>query len=84
MRSLRDFTVVRPNEWHEELARGKPVAASSTVTQDAGRANLRFPATSPAAVVDGNVWSCWLSEPSDSQWIAVDLGRPEKLSRVEA
>jgi len=83
VRSLRDFTVVRPAEWHEELARGKPVTASSTVRQDASLANLRFPATSPAAVVDGNVWSCWLSEPSDSQWIAVDLGRPERISRVE-
>ncbi len=83
VQSLRDFAVVRPAEWHEELARGKPVAASSTVTQDAGAANLRFPATSPAAVVDGNVWSCWLSEPSDAQWIAVDLGRPEKISRVD-
>ena len=36
-----------------------------------------------AAVVDGNVWSCWASKPSDAEWIAVDLGRPEKISRVD-
>ena len=47
VRSLRDFTVVRPAEWHEELARGKPVVASSTVAQDARRANLRFPCHEP-------------------------------------
>ena len=35
-----------------------------------------------ANAVDGKAWTRWSSEPSDPQWIAVDLGRPTQISRV--
>ena len=75
VQSLRDFFVVPAHEWREEIARGKPVTASSSVGGDA--------AYSAAAAVDGNVWTRWLSEASDPQWIAVDLEHPEKVCRVD-
>jgi hypothetical protein len=73
--SLRDFTVVPAAQWREEIARGKPVTASSSVGND--------PAYSAAAAVDGNVWTRWLSAASDPQWITVDLERPERVCRVD-
>jgi hypothetical protein len=33
--------------------------------------------------VDGNPATRWSSEFSDPQWLAVDLGKPEAISRVE-
>ena len=60
----------------EGLAKGKPVKASSSVT--VGGEN--YPA---AAAVDGDPSTRWSSEFSDPQWIAVDLGGPTKISRVE-
>jgi hypothetical protein len=76
VQSLRDFTVVPAHEWREEIARGKPVTASSSVGEG-------DPAYSATAAVDGNVWTRWLSAASDPQWIAVDLGQPEKVCRVD-
>ena len=29
------------------------------------------------------MWTRWLSAASDPQWIAVDLGQPEKVCRVD-
>jgi hypothetical protein len=40
-------------------------------------------AIGPEAVVDGNPATRWSSEFSDPQWIAVDLGEPKRVSRVE-
>jgi hypothetical protein len=76
VQSLRDFTAVPPADWREEVARGKPTTSSSNVTGGDS-------AYSAAAAVDGNVWTRWLSEASDTQWIAVDLGQAEKVCRVE-
>jgi hypothetical protein len=83
VQSLRDFAVLPPAEWREEIARGKAVVASSSIREDVTLADLRHPATGPAAVVDGNVWTCWASKPSDAEWIAVDLGHAEKISHVD-
>lgn len=78
VRSLRDFAVLTDAERQarEGLARGKPVQASSTVTRD----GESFP---PEGAVDGNSTTRWSSEFSDPQWIAVDLGKPTTVSRVE-
>jgi hypothetical protein len=74
--SLRDFDVRPEAESTEELAHGKPVMASSTVTVG----GVSYPASD---AVDGNIGTRWSSEFSDAQWIAVDLGRPARISRVE-
>jgi hypothetical protein len=76
VRSLRDFLVMTAADRRARfgLAVGKPVQASSSITKDG--------ATSPAAAVDGNHRTRWSSEFSDPQWIAVDLEKPERVSRV--
>jgi len=53
------------------LALGKTAAASSTYTG--------FPA---ANVTDGNTSTRWASQSSDSQWIYVDLGEVEMMTRI--
>lgn len=75
--SLRDFAILTPEERaaREGLALGKPASASSNLARDG--------ATSPAAVVDGDPSTRWSSEFSDPQWIAIDLGKPTQISRVE-
>lgn len=77
IRSLRDFAILTPAERarRKGLAAGMPVTASSTLNQDG--------ATSPAAVVDGDPATRWSSAFSDPQWLAIDLGQPQKVSRVE-
>ena len=76
VRSLRDFIVMTDAQRRarQGLAMGRPVLASSSIAQDG--------ATSPAAAVDGNPATRWSSKFSDPQWIAVDLGKPERVSRV--
>ncbi|GAA0813447.1 discoidin domain-containing protein [Spirilliplanes yamanashiensis] len=54
------------------LSQGKPVTASSSE-------NASFPAT---AAVDGDAGTRWASAFSDPQWIRVDLGSPQAISRV--
>ena len=55
---------------------GQPVKTSSVVTVG--------PDTYPAELaVDGNASTRWSSEFSDPQWLAVDLGRVAKISRVQ-
>lgn len=73
--SLRDFEVKPEAEQTEEVARGKPVTASSSVTVG----GVAYPASD---AVDGNIWTRWSSEFSDNQWLAVDLGQPTRISRV--
>jgi hypothetical protein len=77
IRSLRDFAILTAAERaaRDGIATGKPVTASSNLELSG--------ATSPAAAVDGNPSTRWSSQFSDPQWIAIDLGRPEKISRVE-
>jgi len=76
VRSLRDFSIMTDKERQTRhgIAAGKPVQASSNLKEGG--------ATSPAAAVDGRSNSRWSSEFSDPQWLAVDLGRPERISRV--
>jgi hypothetical protein len=78
VRSLRDFAILTEAERRakEGLSKGKPVKASSSVTVG----SEHYPA---AAAVDGDPSTRWSSEFSDPQWIAVDLGSPTKISRVE-
>ena len=65
----------RPNCGPREVsATGRPVKASSSIAL-AG-------ATSPAAAVDGRLDTRWSSAFSDPQWIAVDLQKVERISRV--
>lgn len=75
--SLRDFSVLSAEERkaREGIAVGRPVKASSSIERDG--------ATNPEAAVDGNPATRWSSEFSDPQWLAVDLGKPETVSRVE-
>ena len=76
VRSLRDFRILSDAERlaPRSLATGKPVKASSNLAE-AG-------ATSPAAAVDGRHDTRWSSKWSDPQWIAVDLQKIERISRV--
>lgn len=71
--SVRHFTVYTPAQIG--LAYGKPVKASSSE-------NARNCA-SPDALTDGRPDTGWMSQASDPQWIAVDLGGSTKISRVE-
>jgi hypothetical protein len=78
VRSLRDFEALSREQIDARygVARNKPVSASSSLTLN----GESFPA---ALAVDGNVATRWSSEFSDPQWIAIDLGEPITVSRVE-
>jgi hypothetical protein len=77
VRSLRDFSVLTAEQLAalKGIAAGKRVTASSSITLSG--------ATTPEAVVDGDLGTRWSSEFSDPQWLAVDLGAPTKISGVE-
>ncbi len=76
--SLRDFAVLtaEQREAHRNLAEGRPVKASSVLTKDGQTYRAEF-------AVDGNHDTRWSSEFSDPQWIAVDLGSTQTVSRVD-
>jgi len=76
VRSRREFGILTDEERRARngIAAGRPARASSSLNRDG--------ATSPAAAVDGNPGTRWSSEFSDPQWIAVDLGKVEKVDRV--
>ena len=78
VRSLRDVTVTSETERQarDGIAAGKPATASSVET--AG--GTPFPASN---AVDNTLETRWSSERSDPQWLAVDLGTPQRVSRVE-
>jgi len=78
VQSLRDFEVLSGEQKKARLglAVGKPAKASSEVTVN----GEKFPAK---YAVDGDRSTRWSSEFSDPQWIAVDLGEPVEISRVE-
>jgi len=77
VRSVRDLVLLNEAQRRarDGIGIGRPVNASSSITKDG--------ATSPEAAVDGNPATRWSSEFSDPQWFAVDLGKPQKVSRVE-
>ena len=76
--SHRYFNILSEAEIRESygLAYRKPVTASSSVTVD----GVTYPASN---AVDGSDGTRWSSDFSDPQWLAVDLGKPEEISRVE-
>jgi hypothetical protein len=78
VRSVRDLVLLSQAERdaRDGIAKGCPVKASSALTKD----GQTYPA---ADAVDGQPATRWSSEFSDPQWIAVDLGTPRRISRVE-
>jgi hypothetical protein len=76
--SVRDFAVLSEAQKlaRQGLAFGKPVRASSVLTKD-GVTHAAEHAT------DGKRATRWSSEFSDPQWLAVDLGEPAQIARVE-
>jgi hypothetical protein len=78
VRSLRDFAVLTPEqiEARRSLATGRPVKASSVLTLNGETYRAEF-------AVDGKTDTRWSSEFKDPQWIAVDLGETQSISRVE-
>ncbi len=78
VRSVRDFAILTEDQRQarDGISQGKPVKASSVVTVG----GESYPA---ANAVDGNPATRWSSEFSDPQWIAIDLGEPQRIARVE-
>ena len=78
VRSLRDFAVLtaEQREARRNLAEDRPVTASSVLTKDGQTYRAEF-------AVDGKRDTRWSSEFAESQWLAVDLGETQTLSRVE-
>lgn len=76
--SLRDFTVLSPEEIEarRNLALGRPVTASSVLTRDGQTYHAGF-------AVDGKPDTRWSSEFADPQWLAIDLGSLQPVSRFE-
>ena len=70
MESLRNFEAVTEDRLNVELAREKGDRLSSLPDRPASNA------------VDGKGWTRWSAEPSDTQWLMVDLVAPQKMSRV--
>ncbi len=78
VRSLRDFRILTPEEREarRNLAQGCPVKASSVLSLDGQTYRAEF-------AVDGKPDTRWSSEFRDPQWLAVDLGGMQSISRVE-
>ncbi|MCX7048884.1 MAG: discoidin domain-containing protein [Candidatus Sumerlaeota bacterium] len=78
VRSWRDFEILSEERRKERqgLAVGKKATASSVVTDPNGT----YP---PEQAVDGKDGTRWSSQFSDPQWLAVDLGEPRKIARVQ-
>ncbi len=78
VRSLRDFSVLTPLQLaaRQNIALKKTVRASSVLKQD----NTSSPAESS---VDGDRNTAWKSEKGNPQWLAVDLGEIQTISRIE-
>ena len=78
VRSLRDFQVLtrEQKEARDGIAVGKPVKPSSVLTKDGVTYRAEFAA-------DGDRGTRWSSEFSDPQWLAIDLGTPTEISRIE-
>jgi len=78
VRSLRDFVVLTPEEREarRNLAEGRPVRASSVLSLDGQVYRAEF-------AVDEKPDTRWSSEFRDPQWLAIDLGATQTISRVE-
>ncbi len=77
VRSRREFAILTDEERRARngIAVGRPVKASSSATVN----GVAYPAE---FAVDGKPETRWSSEFSDPQWIAVDLGKAERIDRV--
>lgn len=78
--SLRDFMVITSEQRlaREGVAFGKPAKASSMITRWA------WANSGPGVVVDGSLMTFWKPVSTiETQWLAVDLQVPSKVSRVE-
>lgn len=77
VRSRRKFEVLTEEEQEARygIAVGKPARASSHATVD----GTAYP---PENAFDNRKGTKWMSAFPDPQWIAVDLGRTERVSRV--
>jgi hypothetical protein len=78
VRSRREFEVLTEADIRARrgLAVGRPVRASSSFRRGAEQ--------HPAELaVDGDTATRWSSEFADPQWLAVDLGEPVEIARVE-
>ncbi|MHB8972364.1 MAG: discoidin domain-containing protein [Pirellulaceae bacterium] len=78
VRSLRDVVIMTAaeREARNGIARDKPVSASSSVTVGPDHYPVQY-------AVDGDVLTRWSSEFADPQWIAIDLGEAQQISRVQ-
>jgi hypothetical protein len=78
VRSWRDFAVLtkKEREARDGIAVRKPVSASSSAVVD----GVAYPAE---FAVDGIRTTRWSSQFSDPQWLAIDLGEPVEITRVE-
>ncbi len=76
--SPRDFSVLTPEqkENRRNLALGQPVKVSSMLVRDNAPCKAEY-------AVDGNRSTNWISEKGNLQWIAVDLGKIQPVSRIE-
>ena len=68
---MRDEVLLPPRETAPDLALGKRAFASSL--QQGLRADFAF---------DDNIATRWQSESRDNEWLAVDLGAPQRIGRV--
>ena len=59
-----------------ELRSDKPAIASSSVTVGPDHYPVEY-------ATDGDMLTRWSSEFADPQWIAIDLGQPARISRVQ-
>ena len=77
VRSLRNFSILSAvqREARRNLAEGCSVKASSVLTKDGTTYQAEF-------AVDGNPDTRWSSEFSEPQWLAVDLGEAQTISRI--
>jgi exo-beta-1,3-glucanase (GH17 family) len=73
----RSFKVVPPTVPGTNLARGKPVTASTYQPTGANGPQL------PSYAVDGDYGTRWASEWVDTAWIEVDLGSVQAFNQVQ-
>lgn len=77
VRSYRDFEILTPEQ--KANRHGIAVGKSATASSEATRDGVTYYATN---AVDGLMHTRWSSEFSDTQWLAVDLGERQRISRV--
>ncbi len=78
IQSLRSMYESYPDEIKVNIvnrALDARVTASSNDT-------LADPSSSPGNITDGSLSTSWQADSSASQWVRIDLGRPDSISRV--